>query len=147
MPSLRIDTAIQSVSYLRILVYAGLVAILILLAYFAHLSLWQYGIILIVSVAVTGYLVLSRPILRHLSQPRLSKRVDTDWQLVMRTSRGDALWQAQLTSVECYRLLLHFEFIVVEPYQRSLSVTIFRDQVSRDAWQQLNILATVMSTG
>lgn len=143
--SLRIDTAIKPNSYLRILLYVSLASLLILLAFFASLSLWQDVLILIMSAAVISWLALSQPILLHLSQPSLSQRVDRDWQILMRTSRGDALWQAQLTTVERYHLLIHFRFIVIEPYQRPLSITIFRDQVHADAWRELNVLATVIN--
>ena len=143
--SLRIDSAIKSSSYLRMLLYFILTSILILLAYFANLLLWQYILILIISAVVISWLALSRPILLHLSQPPLSQRVDQEWQILMRTGRGDALWQAQLVTIDRYPLLIHFKFIVVEPYQRHLSITIFRDQVHADAWRELNILATVIN--
>lgn len=139
--SLRIDTAIRSASYLRLLLYSGLTAVMVVLAWLASLLLWQYVLILIVTAAVIIYLTLSRPILLHLSQPPLSHRVDQYWQLLLRTGRGDELWQAQLIAVSGYRWAISFEFNVIEPYQRSLSVTIFRDQVSPEQLRELNILA------
>ena len=139
--SLRIDTAIRPASYLRLLLYSGLTAVMVVLAWLASLLLWQYVLILIVTAAVIIYLTLSRPILRHLSQPPLSHRIDQHWQLLLRTGRGDELWQAQLIAVSGYRWAISFEFNVVEPYQRSLSVTIFRDQVSPEQWRELNALA------
>lgn len=117
---------------------------MILLAWLASLSLWQYVLILVISAAVISYLALSRPILLHLSQPPLSQRADQGWQLLMRTGRGDELWQAGLVAVYRYHWLMSFEFIVVEPYQRTLSVTIFRDQVSAEHWRELNVLANVI---
>ena len=139
--SLRIDAAIQPTSYLRLLLYSGLTTVMVVLAWLASLWLWQYVLILIVTAAVTIYLTLSRPILLHLSQPPLSQRIDQHWQLLLRTGRGDELWQAQLIAVSGYRWAISFEFNVIEPYQRSLSVTIFRDQVSPEQWRELNILA------
>lgn len=139
--SLRIDTAIWPASYLRLLLYSGLTAVMVVLAWLASLLLWQYVLILIVTAAVIIYLTLSRPILLHLSQPPLSHRIDQHWQLLLRTGRDDELWQAQLIAVSGYRWAISFEFNVVEPYQRSLSVTIFRDQVSPEQWRELNILA------
>ena len=142
--TLRIDTAIRYGSRLRALMYTGLAVSIVLLSWFAKLSLWQYVLMLIVSAAVISYLALSRPILLHLSQPPLHKHVSKEWQLLMRTGRGDELWRADLQSVHRYQWLLNFEFVTTEPFKRSLSITIYRDQVSFDHWQQLNILATIV---
>lgn len=143
---LRIDTAIQPTSYLRVLLYVGLSAVMVMLAWLTALALWQYVFISIVAAAVSIYLILSRPVLLNLSQPPLSQRLDRQWQLLMRTGRGDELWLAQLKAVHRYQWLMSFEFIVIEPYQRSLSVTVFRDQVNPEQWRKLNILANVSST-
>ena len=139
--SLRIDTAITPASYLRALLYVGLTGVMMILAWFASLALWQYLLILIVSAAVASYLIISRPILLHISQPSLSQRVDKEWQLLIRTGRGDELWQAELVDINRYQWAMSIEFNIVEPYQRSFSTTIFRDQVNSDQWRQLNILA------
>ena len=144
MATLRIDTAIKPASYLRLLLYAVLAGVLLLLAWSADLSLWQYVVILIVTALVVSYLALSRPILLHLSQPPLSNSFKQGWQLLMRSSRSDALWQADLIKVQRYQLLIHFQFRVVEPYHKLYSVTVYRDQMSRAQWQQLNVLATVI---
>ncbi|MEN6669275.1 hypothetical protein AAJP47_02750 [Psychrobacter sp. B38] len=143
--SLRIDTAIQSTSFLRLLMYSGLASIMIILAWLTSLVLWQYVLIFTVAAAVISYLALSRPILLHLSQPPLNHRVDKHWQLLMRTGRGDELWQAQLTAIHRYRRIIVIEFLIEEPYQRPLSVTVFRDQVSPNQWRELCILANVSS--
>lgn len=143
--SLRIDTAIWPTSYLRLLLYSGLTSVMVILAWFASLALWQYVLVLIVAAAVTIYLALSRPIVLHLSQPPLNHRVDKHWQLLIRTGRGDELWQARLIAVHGYRWVMSIEFIIVEPYKRPLSVTIFRDQVSANQWRELRILANVSS--
>ena len=141
--SLRIDTAIQPTSYLRWLLYVSLAAIMIVLAWLASLAFWQHLLIFIVSAAVASYLAISRPTILHLSQPPLGQRMDKQWQLLMRTGRGDELWQAHLISVNRYQWAMVFEFSIVEPYQRSLSMTIFRDQVSLEQWRELSILANI----
>lgn len=143
MTSLRIDAAVKARSYLRLLIYITLIGTLILLALFAQLSLWQYLFVFIVTALVVSYLALSRPIVLHLSQPPLSQRLNQGWQLLMHTSRGDALWQAELISVQRYQLLIHLQFKVVEPRSKLLSITIFRDQMTPTQWQAINILATV----
>lgn len=140
---LRIDTAIQPASHLRLWLYVGLTSVMMLLAWFAALALWQYVLILIVAAVVTIYLSLSRPILLHISQPPLSQRIDKQWQLLVRTGRGDELWQARLIAVHGYQWAMSFEFMIVEPYKRPLSVTVFRDQVNADQWRALSILANV----
>ncbi|AMN68926.1 hypothetical protein AK825_11525 [Psychrobacter sp. P11G5] len=140
---LRIDTAVNSSSYLRALIYVGLLSALVLLLWLAELSLWQDVVILVVSAVVVSYLALSRPILLHLSQPPLYKQVSQDWQLLMRTGRGDELWLAELNNIHRYHWLITFEFMTVEPFKRTLTVTVFRDQVSRNEWRQLNILANI----
>ncbi|MFP3455312.1 hypothetical protein R0J89_03470 [Psychrobacter sp. SIMBA_152] len=139
--SLRIDTAITPASYLRALLYVSLTGVMMILAWFASLALWQYLLILIVSAAVASYLIISRPILLHISQPSLSQRVDREWQLLIRTGRGDELWQAELVDISRYQWAMSVEFDIVEPYQRTFSTTIFRDQVNYEQWRQLNILA------
>ena len=139
--SLRIDTAIKPASYLRALLYVGLTGVMMILAWFASLALWQYLLILIVSAAVASYLIISRPILLHISQPSLSQRVDKEWQLLIRTGRGDELWQAELVDINRYQWVMSIEFNIVEPYQKTFSTTIFRDQVNHEQWRQLNILA------
>lgn len=144
--SLRIDTTIQPASYLRLLLYIGLASVMIVLAWLASLALWQYVLILIVTAVVIGYLRFSRPIPLHISQPPLSQRTDKDWQLLIRTGRGDELWQAQLVAVHAYRWAISFEFTIVEPYQRSLSITVFRDQVGLEQWRELSVLANVSTT-
>lgn len=139
--SLRIDTAVQPTSYLRLLVYSALAMALVILAMLAPLALWQYVLILVVTAAVTVYLALSRPILLHLSQPPLNHRIDKQWQLLLRTGRGDELWQAQMVAVHGYRWAISIEFLIIEPYSQPLSITIFRDQVSANQWRELSILS------
>ena len=143
--SLRIDAPIQPTSYLRLLFYVLLASVMMILVGLAFLALWQYVLIFVVTVAVVSYLALLRPILLHLSQPPLDKSVYQHWQLLMRTSHGDALWQAQLTAVSNYQWVICFSFIIKEPYQRPLSVAVFRDQVSAEHWRQLTILAHSIS--
>lgn len=138
--SLRIDTPIQPSSYLRILLYGSLAAAIIVLAWLAKLWLWQYVLILLVAATIIIYLVLSTPILLHLSQPPISKRVDLGWQLLMRTGRADELWQANLSTAHKFSGLIHLTLVMTEPYQRCFTVTIFRDQVSAEQWRQLCIL-------
>jgi len=46
-----------------------------------------------------------------------------------------------LVDINRYQWAMSIEFNIVEPYQRSFSTTIFRDQVNSDQWRQLNILA------
>ena len=142
--SLRIDAPIQPASCLRLLFYMLLASVMVILTGLASLALWQYVLIFVVSVVVS-YLALSRPILMHLSQPPLDKSVYQHWQLLMRTSYGDALWQAQLTAVGNYQWVICFSFMIKEPYQRPLSVVVFRDQVSAEHWRQLTILAHSIS--
>ncbi|HSP86232.1 MAG TPA: hypothetical protein VLN09_10925 [Psychrobacter sp.] len=146
LTSLRIDTAIKPISYLQILFYIALSSSIILLAVLASLSLWQYVFILIISVAVIGYLALSRPIVLHISQPPLAKDLYHDWQLLVRTSGGDALWQAQLQAVSHSRWVICFDFDIVEPYQRPLSAAIFRDQVNAEEWRKLTVLANMTAS-
>ena len=145
LTSLRIDTPIKPASCLRLLFYMLLASVMVILAGLASLALWQYVLIFVVSVAVVSYLALSRPILLHLSQPPLDKSIYQHWQLLMRSSRGDALWQAQLTAVSNYQWVICFSFMIKEPYQRPLSVAVFRDQVSAEHWRQLTILAHSIS--
>lgn len=130
-------------SRMRVALYASLSATMLLLAWLAKLSLLQCTALIVISIIVAVYIWLSKPALRHLSQPPLNQRPTGGWQLLMRTARGEALWQAELCTVHHYGWLLHFEFVVVEPYQRPLSVTVFRDQVAVDDWQSLNVLAHV----
>ena len=146
LTSLRLDTAIKPVSYLQILFYIALSGSIILLAMLASLSLWHYVLILIISVAVIGYLALSRPIVLHISQPPLGKDIYRDWELLIRTGHGDALWQAQLKAVTQSRWVICFDFDIVEPYQRPLSIAIFRDQVNAEEWRKFTVLANMTAS-
>ena len=146
LTSLRIDTAIKPISYLYLLFYIILASVIIVLAGLASLALWQYVLILIISATVIVYLALSRPILLHLSQPPLDKSLYQDWQLLIRTGRADALWQAQLKAVTHSRWVVCFDFNIVEPYQRRFSVAIFRDQVNTDQWRELTVLANMVAS-
>lgn len=145
LTSLRIDTAIKPISYLYLIFYIALSSIVMVLAMLASLALWQYVVILLISAAVIGYLALSRPILLHLSQPPLDKSVYQDWQLLIRTSRRDALWQAKLNTVSQSHWVICFDFNIIEPYQRRFSVAIFRDQVSPEQWRELTILSNMIA--
>ena len=140
---MRIDTAIQPTSYLRGLLYIALIVSMIILVWLTSLAWWQIGIILLVSIMTTLYLSLSRPTLLHLTQPPVSQPIDRQWQLLMRTGRGDELWQAQLVAAHRYRWAIHLAFTITEPYQRSSSVTVFRDQVTDEQWRELNVLANI----
>lgn len=143
--TMRIDTRIQPKSTLRFWLYLSLSGFMLLLAGLADLQLWQYFLLLTISALVIGYLALSRPILLHLSQPPLSQRVDQDWQLLMRTARSDELWLSTLNKVQRHHWWIVFDFAIVEPFERNMSLTVFRDQVSADEWRELNILATVIN--
>ena len=142
--SLRIDTVIEPISYIRRLWYSIMVIIAMLLAWLAQLLWWQYLLLFLLTVVIAAYVTLSRPVLLRLSQPPLSKPIDRHWQLLMRTAHGDALWQANLVAVHRYQWMIGFEFTIIEPYQRSISLVVFRDQVSLNHWQKLSILATVI---
>ena len=142
--SLRLDMPIKPSSHLRIALYAGLIAIMSLLVWLAQLSLAQNVLLLIISAGVACYLALTRPIILHLSQPPLSHQVDQHWQLLVRNSRGDALWHAHISKLHRYTFGIHIEFNIIEPYPRRLAITVFRDQVSAEDWRKLNILATII---
>ena len=146
LTSLRIDTAIKAMSYWRMIFYSVLASVMITLAALASLSLWQYVFILIISAAIIIYLALSRPILLHISQPPLDKSIYRNWQLLVRIGLGDALWQAELNTLAHYRWVICFDFIIIEPYRRRLSVAVFRDQVSAEQWRELTILANMIAS-
>lgn len=139
--SLRVDCAVKPDSCVRAWLYSSLALVMIMLSGLAQLWLWQYVLTLIIAAAVISYLALSKPILLHLSQPPLSKRVDIGWQLLMRTSRADELWQANLSATYHFPWLIHLKLNMTEPYRRPFTVMIFRDQVSAEEWRQLSILA------
>ncbi|WP_435979083.1 hypothetical protein [Psychrobacter sp. DM4] len=141
---LRIDTKVSATSRISMLLYIALTLTMLVLAWLAQLSLWQYILIMTISVFAFGYITLSKPIVLHLTQPPLDQRIDRHWQLLLRMGRGDELWQAGLIDAHRYPLLIHFDFMVTSPYQRTLSITIFRDQVSTDDWRKLNILASIL---
>ena len=70
--SLRIDTVIRPVSYIRRLLYSTMVIITILLAWLAQLFWWQYTLLFLLTAVIAAYIALSRPVLLRLSQPPLS---------------------------------------------------------------------------
>lgn len=139
--ALRIDTAIKPNSCLRAVLYLSMIGVMLFLAWFAQLVLWQYIFVLTISAGVGIYLVFTKPILLHISQPPVDRQVDKDWQLLMRTSRADELWLAELKSINSYSWLISCNVMTVEPFRRQITVVIYRDQVSKDQWRQLMILA------
>ncbi len=143
--SLRIDIAIQTASRSRWLLYVSLMVIMMVLAWLASLLWWQYVLILVVSVTVASYLIMSRPTPLHISQPPLRQRLDRQWQLLIRTDRGDELWHAQLLTIHRYPRVIIINFKITEPYQKPLSMTIFRDQVNSEDWRALNVLANTVT--
>lgn len=139
----RLDSTVAPTSHLRMLLYSGFGGVFVVLTWLAGLSLWHYVLLLVVCGGVLSYLALSKPILLHLSQPPLDQRLDQGWQLLMRRTRGDELWQARLNCARRFMLFVHLGFEVTTPHQRSVSLIIFRDQVSDETWRQLNVLASI----
>lgn len=144
--SLRIDAPIQTFSAIRAGLYVGIITLFVVLAWRAELSLLFYVLILVISAGVFAYLALASPMILHISQPPIEQGVHQNWQLLLRTGRGDVLWQGDLLKTHRYHLCVYFEFMVSEPYRRPLYVTVFRDQVDAETWRTLNVLANVIHT-
>ncbi len=86
---LRIDAKVSAASRISMLLYSALTLIMLVLAWLAQLSLWQYVLMMTISVLAFGYVTLSKPIVLHLTQPPLDQRIDRHWQLLLRMGRGD----------------------------------------------------------
>lgn len=137
---MRLDAPIMPSSRLRQLFYSGLLGLFLLLTWSAKLAIWQLGLVIAALFLIGGFIFLSKPTLLHLSQPPLHLNSRYDWQLLMATSRGDQLWQGDLVRVRATSWVVIADVRVIEPYQKSLTLTIFRDQVSAEDWRKLSIL-------
>ena len=69
------------------------------------------------------------------------------WQyvLIFVVSVAVVSYLALSRPISNYPWVICLSFIVIEPYQRHLSVTVFRDQVSAEHWRELTILANTIS--
>lgn len=142
---MRLDAPITLQSRFRLLFYAALLAIFLPIAWLAGLAIWQFGLVLLSVILISSFIFLSKPALLQLSQPPLHLNARQNWQLLMRTARGDQLWQGDLLRVRAYSWVVIAEVQVIEPYQRSLTFTIFRDQMTADDWRKLSILGQLMA--
>lgn len=140
---MRLDAPIIPSSRLRLLFYSGLLGLFLLLAWSVNLAIWQLGLVLLSLILIGGFIFLSKPTLLHLSQPPLHLNLHYDWQFLMATARGNQLWQGNLLRAQSYSWAVIVEVQVMEPYQKSLTVTIFRDQVSAEDWRKLSILGQI----
>lgn len=142
--AMRLDAPIAIKSRLRNLFFGGLLGLFLWLTWSAGLAIWQLALVGLVLILVSGFTVLSKPALLHLSQPPLHRNACYDWQLLMATAHGEQLWQADLLRVRSYFWVVIADFRVVEPYQKSLTITIYRDQVLAEDWRKLSIVGQVL---
>jgi len=137
----RLDAAIHPTSRYLWLIYGGIFSILALIGYLSALPLWQTAIVLISSIVTVLVTRLSNIPLVHLTQPKLTQPLTAEWQLLMATAQGTALWRGNLLQVQDCGLAIVITFAIHHPLKRSLNRTIFRDQTSASAWHHLKVLA------
>lgn len=66
--------------------------------------------------------------------------VKVPWVNNLAASRQD-VWQANLVDIIDMGCMVILRFNVIEPQQHKISVRVWQDQVDRDSWRQLKILA------
>lgn len=137
--TMRIDTRIKAYSRYQIGIMIALLLVLIIFAWLASLTLWQYMLLaMVIVIAALGAAVSYRPLV-GLTQPELIRPLQSQWQLVIATSQ-EQLWSAQLVQAQDYGIAVVLRFAVIHPRPRSLSCAIFCDQVSMQTWHQLKVL-------
>lgn len=145
MAARRLDAAVFPSSRLQFIIVCSGIALFLLLSWSAKLSLWQFILVVAVSGLTFGYWWLSRPIVTQITQPPLHLNAHQGWQLMMATSRGDQLWHGELRQLRTYSWVVVADFAITEPYQRSLTLSIFRDQVAPEDWRRLIILSQLIN--
>ena len=140
-PTLRIDAAIKANSRYLWLIYGVIFGSLALIGYLSSLSLWQYTVLIISSIVAVLVAKLTNIPLVHVTQPKLTQPLASDWHLLMATTQGTALWRGNLLRAQDCGLAIVMTFAIQHPLKRSLYRVIFRDQISAKAWHQLKILA------
>lgn len=143
----RLDAAIKPHSRYQWLMMGGIFASLALIGYLSELPLWQAAIVLISSMAAVLVSRLIHIPLVHLTQPPLTQPLTADWQLLMATSQGDALWRGHLLQARDCGVAIVLTFAIYHPLKRSINRTLFYDQTSAAAWHQLKVLAQLSKPG
>ncbi|WP_131667777.1 hypothetical protein [Psychrobacter pygoscelis] len=142
--SLRLDAKIATRSSYRLFIYAIIAVWIALMAYLADLNYWQLALLLFSAiVSIVGAWLTQLPVV-HISQPALTQSLFKDWQLMMSTSRGEALWRADLLSIQDYGPTVVLKFAVSHPQRRSISHALFRDQMTAQSWHQLKVIAQLI---
>ena len=141
--SLRIDAPIKPLSRYQVIISAAMMMIVAVLASLAHLTIGQYLALALMGVMTGGLIWLRYKPLIGLTQPELMRPLSAHWHLIIATTRGEALWHAELIQAQDYGLAVVLSFDVVHPTRRSLSCTIFCDQVTGQTWHQLKVLGQV----
>lgn len=139
--TLRLDAAIKPHSRYQWLIFGGIFTSLALIGYLSALPLWQAVIVLISSmVAVLVSRLIHIPLV-HLTQPQLTQPLTADWQLLMATSQGRALWYGHLLQARDCGVAIVLTFAIYHPLKRCVTRAVFRDQTSAAAWHHLKVLA------
>ena len=142
--NLRLDAKIAIRSPYRRFIYTIIAVWIALMAYLADFNYWQLALLsLSAIVSIVGAWLTQLPIV-HISQPALTRSLFKDWQLMMSTSRGEALWRADLLSIQDYGPTVVLKFAVSHPQQRSISHALFRDQMAPQSWHQLKVMAQLI---
>lgn len=143
--TLRLDADIQHPSWYKRRFYMIIGVSLVLLSYLAALSYWQYLIMAVSTLlALVGAAWTNQP-LQHVTQPKLTRSLYSDWHLLIDAIHGPELWRGQLLSVQDYGWAVVLRFEITHPSRRTVSHAIYRDQVSPQAWHQLKVLGQVAS--
>ena len=121
-------------SYLQKLLYAGYLVLGLLIALHWQMAIWLWAVV-IGAIALTVVVLRSR----HTQVLALSETADGSWQLVIDGYNGDEIWQAQLDRLTQLPFVVVFEFWVVQPMPRALTVTVYFDQLDRHALRELKL--------
>lgn len=153
---IHIDESLAN-SRLQWLVWGGLMLLISVIIVGLNLpTSYQLALIvlLILCVAVTQLsayqltAISTLPLAKNSANDNLG---DVEWQLgitslelrhFFRPNQQTAkVWQATLCKANDYQVAIVLTFAVIVPVQRQLTLIIWQDQVSADAWRQLSVLA------
>lgn len=125
------------VSYHRAILWAAFVGLIVGIVALSGVGVWQWAVLIVACVAV---IVLQNqvPIPRHLVQLS-SKDDDSHWQILVKTTRGEQIWQGRLMQAKVFGLGVWLDFEIDEPMIIEFKTVVFFDQLDDDDRRKLKM--------
>lgn len=137
----RIDCAIRR-SWLKYGVILMVMLLVITVCLIQNLSLMGWLVLgLLMTLMVIWQIHQSH--ISHLTEPpKYSMATDT-WLIRWHAGRNakPQLWQGHLLDSRVYPMMIQLDFDMVEPLPKTITVNIWQDQVDKNQWRRINVLA------